>query len=124
MFHPDLPLDPFANDPNDPAKLLDDDDPQDYPPITDEEIAAAREDLQVVNQVRGVLSRRGVLGAFFMCDDCSDFHFYSWDLLVDCMKATIAGDTAPIHEHAPNQDTSRYVSWEYLLGYADGMRLA
>lgn len=123
MFPNELPLDPFANDPNDPAKLIDDDF-DDFPVISDKEREEAAADLRVIQQVRPVLSIRGVDGTCFVCEDCEETHYYTWALLEAAVRSTMNGEIAPIHEPAPKQDPSRYVSWEYILGYADGMTLS
>ncbi|WP_233195587.1 DUF5319 family protein [Corynebacterium sp. 13CS0277] len=122
MFPNELPLDPFANDPNDPAKLLDDLD--DFPVITPKDRQDAAADLQTIQLVRPVLSLRGVDGTCFTCEDCEQVHYYPWDMLEAAVRATMNGEVAPIHEPAVNQDPTRYVSWDYLLGYADGMMLS
>ena len=56
----DMPLDPFADDPNDPASLLEPD--EDYPPVSAEEREALESDLVNVRDFQRLLEPRGIRG--------------------------------------------------------------
>lgn len=74
-----MPRDPFADDPNDPASLFDDDDPM--PPLTQEERIQIERDLILVRKFKAALQPRGINGIFFYCEDCDQQHFYDWDIM-------------------------------------------
>ncbi|WP_165857992.1 DUF5319 domain-containing protein [Corynebacterium alimapuense] len=114
-----MPLDPFAGDPNDPASFLDADEPA--PPLTDEERVGILHDLSVVAKCKKKLQPRGILGVFFLCEDCDDFHYYDWDIMAANMTATLAGELSPVHEPSLQPDVSAYVPWDYAQGYLDGL---
>ena len=100
-FDPLMPQDPFADDPNDPAALFDTEEPM--PPLSDEDRRHILEDMELVAQFRAALEPRGVLGIFFMCEDCQENHYYGWDEPSACPAV------------------EAYVPWDYCLGYVDGL---
>ena len=114
-----MPLDPFADDPNDPASFLEDDEPM--PPLSDHERTQIEHDLMLVAQFRAALGPRGINGIFFYCDDCEEHHYYDWDIMAANMRATLAGELSPVHEPSANPNPAAYVPWDYCLGYIDGM---
>lgn len=114
-----MPRDPFADDPNDPASFLDAEDPM--PPLSQEEREGIVQDLNLVMRFKETLEPRGVLGIFFLCEDCQVNHYYDWDILAANMRATLADDLSPVHEPGAQPDVSAYVPWDYCLGYLDGL---
>ena len=114
-----MPRDPFADDPHDPASFLEADEPM--PPLSEEERIGVQQDLELVWEFRRVLTPRGILGIFFLCEDCDDHHYYDWDIMVANMVATLADELAPVHEPSARPDVSAYVPWDYALGYLDGL---
>ncbi|AKK04911.1 hypothetical protein CMUST_02835 [Corynebacterium mustelae] len=114
-----MPRDPFADDPNDPASFLEADEP--LPPLSDDERAQIQQDLQLVAQFKNALQPRGINGIFFFCEDCEQQHFYDWDILASNMLATLAGELSPVHEPSVNPNPQAYVPWDYCLGYLDGL---
>lgn len=115
----ELPPDPFLDDPYDPAGLLEPD--EEFPPLTPEEKEQVREDLQAALSFRMALAPRGVLGIVMVCEDCEAEHFYDWDIMIANMRATLAGEPAPVHEPGCAPDASKYVTWDYCFGYMDGL---
>nr|WP_306428878.1 DUF5319 domain-containing protein [Corynebacterium sp. 76QC2CO] len=115
-----LPPDPFANDPNDPASFFEDDEP--FPPLSDEERARMKQDLKLMREFRRVLAPKGVQGIFFYCEDCTEEHFYDWDIMEANMLSTLAEEQSAVHEPSPNPDPHNYVPWDYCLGYLDGIQ--
>lgn len=113
-----MPRDPFANDPNDPASFLEADEPA--PPLTDEDRLAIREELKIVREAQAVLLPRGILGIYFLCEDCNDMHYYDWNIMAANMQASLRGELAPVHEPSLEPDAHAYVPWDYALGYLDG----
>lgn len=114
-----MPLDPFADDPNDPASFLEDDYP--LPELTEQEKADIRTDLRLVQKFQRALEPRGIRGIFFLCEDCQENHFYDWPILAANMRATLSGELAPVHEPSADLNPEAYVPWDYCLGYLDGL---
>ncbi|QPK79619.1 DUF5319 domain-containing protein [Corynebacterium lizhenjunii] len=118
-FFANMPRDPFADDPNDPASFLEDD--EQMAPLTPEERVAISNDLRLVQEFARVLRPRGVEGVFFICEDCTEEHYYEWEIMAANMRATLNDELAPVHEPGARPDPSRYVTWDYAMGYLDGV---
>ncbi|MET9337318.1 MULTISPECIES: DUF5319 domain-containing protein [unclassified Nonomuraea] len=115
----DVPPDPFADDPNDPSSALGDLD--DAEPLTAAERDEAITDLADVEVFRSLLEPQGVLGLVLDCPECSEQHFFDWDLLRGNLRQMIENGQPQVHEPAFHPDPSDYVSWEYARGYVDGV---
>jgi hypothetical protein len=114
------PLDPFADDPNDPAAALSDDEDA-VPPLSPserEEVLADLEDLEVF---RALLEPRGVRGLVVDCDDCQEPHYFAWELLRSNLQHLLDAGQTRVHEPAFSPDPAQYVSWDYARGFADGV---
>ncbi|MGP6173884.1 DUF5319 domain-containing protein [Corynebacterium sp. A21] len=118
-FDAQMPRDPFADDPNDPASFLDAEEPM--TPLTEEEREGIIQDLHLVTRFREILTPRGIRGIFFLCEDCEINHYYDWEILATNMRATLANELSPVHEPGAEPEISAYVPWDYCLGYLDGM---
>ncbi|APT93786.1 hypothetical protein CPHO_10110 [Corynebacterium phocae] len=118
-FFANMPRDPFADDPNDPASFLEED--EQAVPLTPEERASMEAELRLVGEFARALKPRGIDGIFFLCDDCEEEHFYEWEILGNNMRAALNNELAPVHEPGAHPDPTRYVPWDYALGYLDGM---
>ncbi len=114
-----MPRDPFADDPNDPASFLTEDEALE--PLSDEERPHVEQDLKLVTEFKRILRPRGIEGIFFMCEDCEEFHYYEWDIMAANMRATLAGELSPVHEPSLRPNVDAYVPWDYCLGYLDGL---
>ncbi len=114
-----MPLDPFADDPNDPASFIEDDEVVE--PLTPEERRDVTRDLAQVREFRKVLSPRGILGVFFTCEDCEQLHYYNWEIMEQNMLASLRGELPPVHEPSAQPNVEAYVPWDYALGYLDGL---
>lgn len=114
-----MPRDPFADDPNDPASFLTEEEPLD--PLSEEERAHVEQDLKLTTEFKRILGPRGIEGIFFMCEDCEEFHYYEWDIMASNMRATLAGELSPVHEPSLRPNVDAYVPWDYCLGYVDGL---
>jgi hypothetical protein len=115
----DVPPDPFADDPNDPSSALGDLD--DAEPLTAAERDEAITDLADVEVFRSLLEPQGVLGLVLDCPECSEQHFFDWELLRGNLRQMIENGQPQVHEPAFHPDPSDYVSWEYARGYVDGV---
>ena len=114
-----MPQDPFADDPNDPASLLE---PEDTPdPLSPQDIMALHEDLRSVREFRRLLEPQGVRGIGMMCDDCEELHFYDWGIMETNIRTMLSDSNVPVHEPSVNPNPDDYVSWDYCAGYADAM---
>lgn len=115
-----MPPDPFADDPVDPASMMDEDTYDDIDePLSDEERTALREDLANVSRFRELLEPRGILGISMTCEDCHELHYYDWPILVSNLSTMLNDDTVPVHEPGADPDPDFYVTWDYCAGYAD-----
>ncbi|ALA66757.1 DUF5319 domain-containing protein [Corynebacterium lactis] len=119
-FFEGLPRDPFEGDPDDPANLLEPDEP--FAPLTDQERREVIEDLAAVREFREVLTPEGLLGISMLCEDCGEEHFYNWDVLETHYLMLLAGQESPVHEPQFDPDVRRYAPWEYCAGFVDGRR--
>jgi Family of unknown function (DUF5319) len=118
--HDDAPLDPFADDPNDPAADLDDPDDELVPLDTKEreDVLADLADLEVF---RALLEPLGIKGLTVDCGDCGRTHYIDWDLLHGNLRHLLDRGLPRVHEPALSPDPGEYVSWEYARGYVDGV---
>jgi hypothetical protein len=113
------PLDPFSDDPDDPAALLDAIEPA--APLSEDEIADVRADLAELAEFRAVLDPVGIDGIIVECADCGERHFFGWDLMVANLQALLGEGRTHVHEPAFAPDPDSYVSWDYARGYADAV---
>lgn len=118
-FDSNMPRDPFADDPNDPASFLDADEPM--PELSDEERIMLEQDLRMVRGMAKILPQFGIDGIFFICEDCEEQHYYDWDIMAANMRSTLDGELAPVHEPSAQPNTDRYTPWEYAVGFYDGL---
>lgn len=116
-----MPRDPFADDPNDPASFLEDENSEDLPPLSEEERAHVLEDLRIVRECKRILEPRGMRGIYFLCEDCDIMHYYDWDIMAGNMQASLKGELGPVHEPSAEPDVDAYVPWDYAVGYLDGL---
>ena len=119
MSAPPGPVDPFLNDPFDPASALDDLEPA--PPLTETERADVLADLAELAEFRMVLAPRGVQGGVVECSDCGESHYFGWSLMAANLQALLDDGATHAHEPAFDPDPSRYVTWEYARGFADAL---
>ena len=121
------PVDPFAGDPDDPARALEalDDDPDGAaPPLSPEDRVGVLEDLQDLEVYEALLAPRGVRGLVVDCGSCDEPHFFGWDLLRDDLRHVLDRGTTRVHEPAHDPDPAAYVSWDYARGFADAVLAA
>jgi hypothetical protein len=118
--HDDAPLDPFADDPEDPAAALGDltDEVEPLSVTEREDVLADLSDLEVF---RALLEPLGIKGLTVDCGDCGKPHHIDWDLLYGNLRHLLDLGLARVHEPAISAEPSDYVSWEYARGYVDGV---
>ena len=119
-MHDDAPLDPFADDPEDPAAALGDltDEVEPLSVTEREDVLADLSDLEVF---RALLEPLGIKGLTVDCGDCGKPHHIDWDLLYGNLRHLLDLGLARVHEPAISAEPSDYVSWEYARGYVDGV---
>ncbi|GAB3961687.1 DUF5319 domain-containing protein [Actinoallomurus sp. NPDC050550] len=119
-MHDDAPLDPFANDPEDPAAALGDPSDETAPLSTTEreDVLADLADLEVF---RALLEPLGIKGLTVDCGDCGRAHHIDWDLLHGNLRHLLDEGLPRVHEPAIAAAPEDYVSWEYARGYVDGV---
>ena len=120
MSRDDGPLDPFLEDPDDPAALLDEGEPA--APLSDEERSDVLADLDELASFRRTLAPQGVSGITVDCADCGEQHYFGWDLMAANLRALLGEGRTHVHEpaYAPDQDAC--VSWDYARGYTDAVQ--
>ena len=122
----DAPRDPFAGDPADPELLaelaaLDPDDDEAVEPLAPHEREGLVVDLEDVEVFAALLGARDVDGIVVDCDDCEEEHYFGWDLLRANLRHLLDAGSPRVHEPAFDPDPTRYVSWDYARGFADGI---
>lgn len=118
--HDPLPPDPFAGDPDDPSRALDDRDDHGQP-LGDEERAELLSDLTDLAVYQALLEPRGVRGIVVDCGDCGEPHYHDWELLRASLEQLLNDGRMRPHEPAYDPVPSQYVSWEYCRGFVDGV---
>jgi hypothetical protein len=115
----DGPLDPFLDDPEDPATLLDDADPPQ--PLSEDERADVQADLAELQEFRLAMAPIGVEGITVECGDCGEQHYFGWDLMAANLLALLGEGRTHVHEPAYAPERDAYVSWDYARGYTDAV---
>lgn len=118
-FNNEMPRDPFEGDPDDPALLFEED--EQVPPLSDEDRATLQADLAFIEEYKQILQASHLKGVFFFCDDCEQPHFYNWDIMAANLRATLNGELAPVHEPGAEPNPDEYASWDYCVGFIDGI---
>jgi hypothetical protein len=116
-----LPPDPFAGDPFDPARALDDPEAEQVQELDDAERADVLADLKDLAVYRALLEPRGIRGIVVDCVDCQQPHYHDWDLIQANLRQLLQDGRVRPHEPACHPDPSAYVSWDYCRGYADAV---
>jgi len=119
--HDVLPPDPFADDPDDPAKEIADREEPAGEPISDEERSELLADLADLAVYQALLEPRGVRGIVVDCGECDLPHYHDWHLLRASLEQLLADGRMRPHEPAFDPDPADYVTWDYCRGFADGI---
>lgn len=117
----ELPPDPFANDPDDPAKVFDATSDDHGEPMSDDERSELLADLADLGIYQELLEPRGVRGIVVDCVDCEEPHFHEWHLLRASLEQLLGDGKMRPHEPAFAPNPMDYVSWDYCRGFADGI---
>ena len=117
----DEPLDPFRDDPSDPATDLDEGPDDATEPLTEEERRDVEEDLADLEIYQALLEPAQIRGLVIDCEDCQEPHYFDWALLRANLRHLLDSGRPRVHEPAFDPDPDNYVTWEYARGYADGV---
>ncbi|MFN2518771.1 MAG: DUF5319 domain-containing protein [Jatrophihabitantaceae bacterium] len=115
----DGPLDPFLDDPRDPAGLLEDNEPAQ--PLSEDERADVLGDLAELAEFRSTLDPQGIDGITVECGDCGERHFFGWDLMAANLHALLGEGRTHVHEPAFAPEPDAFVTWDYARGYTDAV---
>lgn len=121
---PDQPLDPFADDPDDPAAelaALDESRDDEPAPLSPDERTDVLADLSDLDGYQALLEDRGVRGLVVDCTSCEEPHYFSWELLRANLRHLLDHGESRVHEPPFAPDPQDYVSWDYARGYADAV---
>ncbi|MCP2165767.1 DUF5319 domain-containing protein [Goodfellowiella coeruleoviolacea] len=121
MPHEALPPDPFAGDPDDPARELGEPDEDPFQPLGEDERTELLDDLSDLAVYQTLLEPRGIRGIVVDCGECEEPHYHDWALLRASLEQLLADGRMRPHEPAFDPDPARYVSWEYCRGFVDGV---
>ncbi|WP_298177120.1 DUF5319 domain-containing protein [Saccharomonospora sp.] len=121
MPHEVLPPDPFADDPNDPAKEFAALDEPPAEPLSPEERSELLTDLSDLTVYQALLEPRGIRGIVVDCMECEQPHYHDWHLLRASLEQLLADGQMRPHEPAYDPNPAFYVTWEYCRGFADGI---
>ncbi|GAA1244596.1 DUF5319 domain-containing protein [Prauserella halophila] len=119
--HDVLPPDPFADDPDDPAKEAAELDEPAGEPISEEERTELLSDLADLAVYQALLEPRGVRGIVVDCGECDLPHYHDWHLLRASLEQLLADGRMRPHEPAFDPEPADYVTWDYCRGFADGI---
>jgi hypothetical protein len=117
-----LPPDPFAGDPNDPARVLDDEAVgSEEEPVSAQEREELLADLRDLAVYQALLEQRSVRGVVVDCAECQEPHYHDWALLRASLEQLLNDGRMRPHEPAFDPNPAAYVSWEYCRGFTDGV---
>ncbi|EHR49064.1 hypothetical protein SacmaDRAFT_0768 [Saccharomonospora marina XMU15] len=119
--HDVLPPDPFADDPNDPAKEIAAIDEPSGEPMSPDERSELLADLSDLAVYQALLEPRGIRGIVVDCGECDQPHYHDWHLLRASLEQLLADGQMRPHEPAYDPNPADYVSWDYCRGFADGI---
>ena len=119
MLHPAMDED---HEDHEEFEDFDDEDFDEEPePLSADEVASVRRDLEDLAVFRRIFAPQGFKGVSMYCTDCMEEHFHGWDMLENSLRALLDSGEYPVHEPAFSPRPDEYVDWEYARGYADGL---
>ncbi len=90
--------------------------------LDEHELEHIRRDLDDLADFESAFRPEGYRGVAVWCQDCSEEHFYPWDMLRENLQVLIETGETPVHEPAFAPEPERYVPWDYARGYVDALR--
>lgn len=98
-----------------------DDDDYEPQPLDRHEADLVRRDINDLAAFRRAFEPEGFKGVSLYCEDCSEEHYYGWDMLEGNLRSLLESGDYPVHEPPYDPKPDEYVNWEYAQGYVDGM---
>lgn len=121
---PGMPPDPFDDDfmaeVASESGMFEDED-EVFEPLSDQERALLEQDLADLLEFETALAPRGVKGIVIDCVDCQEMHYFDWNILRERMEQMLGDGSIPTHEPAMDPNPDFYVTWDYCLGFLDGL---
>lgn len=90
--------------------------------LDEHETELVRQDLTDLADFESAFRAEGFRGVAVWCHDCSEEHYYPWDMLRENLQLLIDTGETPVHEPAFAPEPDRYVPWDYARGYVDALR--
>lgn len=90
--------------------------------LDERESELVRQDLTDLADFESAFRTEGFRGVAVWCQDCSEEHYYPWDMLRENLHLLIETGETPIHEPAFAPEPDRYIPWDYARGYVDALR--
>ena len=121
---PGMPPDPFDDDfmaeVASESGMFEDED-EVFEPLSDQERTLLEQDLADLLEFETALAPRGVKGIVIDCVDCQEMHYFDWNILRERMEQMLGDGSIPTHEPAMDPNPDFYVTWDYCLGFLDGL---
>jgi hypothetical protein len=90
--------------------------------LDEHELEHIQQDLDDLADFEAAFRPEGYRGVAVWCQDCSEEHFYPWDMLRENLQVLIETGETPVHEPAFAPEPERYVPWDYARGYVNALR--
>ena len=90
--------------------------------LDERESELVRQDLTDLADFESAFRAEGFRGVAVWCQDCSEEHYYPWDMLRENLQLLIETGETPVHEPAFAPEPDRYIPWDYARGYVDALR--
>lgn len=121
---PGMPPDPFDDDfmaEVTADSSVFDDDTEEFEPLSESERELLEQDLVDLAEFESALAPRGIRGIVVDCVDCQELHYFDWSILRERMEQMLGDGSIPTHEPAADPNPDDYVTWDYCLGFLDGL---
>lgn len=77
-------------------------------------------ELDAMERLSALFEAMGYRGIITQCGQCTDDHYYTFEMLKGNLRAMLDGTLIPMHEPAAKPKQENYVAWDYAVGYYDG----
>ena len=93
-------------------------------PLSPEDREDILSDLEEMEVFQTLLEPRGVRGLVVDCGECDTAHYFEWELLRANLRHLLDVGSIRVHEPAFDPDPADYVTWDYALGFSEGVLAA
>src|SRR5690554_1874334 len=91
-------------------------------PLDAHETQLIKQDLSDLAEFEHAFAAEGYRGVAVFCQDCTEEHYYPWDMLRENLELLLETGETPVHEPAFAPEPDRYIPWDYARGYIDALR--